>query len=145
MGIVLTEDKSNIRIWTKAHAAVPRERSEEIRVTQEQLLKMMQNSSSTQLTQIFNVLNENNQMMENPHKGFYMAEDELIPCVVFQPVVQNGIANRDAENTGPSSLIVNEHVDLSSCATTDQYSPDQNQVSSTQPAAVPSPTLNQEI
>ncbi|KAG5618630.1 hypothetical protein H5410_018454, partial [Solanum commersonii] len=109
----------------------------------------MQNSSPTQLTQIFNVLNDNNQMMEDPHKGSYMAEDELTPCVIFQTVVQNDTANRDDENTNPSSLIVNEHADLSPCATTEQpyttthdhYSLDQNQVSSVQPVVVPSPTV----
>ncbi|KAK6804246.1 hypothetical protein RDI58_002030 [Solanum bulbocastanum] len=57
----------------KAHTAMGEQSPGGNQVTQEQLLQMMQNSSPTQLNQIFNVLNESNKMMEDLHKGAYMA------------------------------------------------------------------------
>ncbi|KAH0773131.1 hypothetical protein KY290_010268 [Solanum tuberosum] len=50
---------------------------EEVKSHKEQLLKMMKNSSPTQLNQIFNVLNDNNKIMENSQKSACMAGNPI--------------------------------------------------------------------
>lgn len=58
----------------KAHTSMgDQSQGEKGHVTQEQILKMMKNSSPTQLNQIFNVLNETNKTMENSQKNICMA------------------------------------------------------------------------
>uniref|UniRef100_M1DAA2 Integrase core domain containing protein n=1 Tax=Solanum tuberosum TaxID=4113 RepID=M1DAA2_SOLTU len=129
----------------KAHTVIGEQSQGGGQVTQEQLLKMMKNSSPTQLNQIFNVLNENNKIIENSQKSACMAgldeaneleptmfthtDDGLTPCVVFRNMVQtdqHGVddtADHDSFITTAPSIETHTHANYS-----------QNQITSVQPA-----------